>query len=99
MEIRVLTVYGVPRCLPEASLRNNVLLTWLYERATSSRIPTLIGGDFNTNPMWLPAWRHFSALGWSELGHFTKETRDVELPATCKEATRFDTFLVPPLLQ
>ena len=33
-----------------------------------------------------------------ELGRFAKEALALELPNTCKEATRFDTMLVPPQL-
>ena len=95
-EIRLLAAYGVPSCLPQASERNNLLLTWLFERATASSLPCLIAGDFNTLPSALPAWRNFAALGWSELGEFAQQALGVDLPNTCKEATRFDTFLLSP---
>ena len=99
MEIRVLAAYGIPRCLPQASARNNLLLTWLYERATASSLPCLIAGDFNCLPTTLPAWQSFASRGWCELGSFMKDTQQVDLPATCRESTRFDTFLLPPALQ
>ena len=99
LELRIWTAYGTPRCLPEAAQKNNILLSWIYECATSSMIPTLVGGDFNTMLSGLPAWRSFAAKGWCELGAFIKDTQGVELPPTCKSATRFDTFLVPPCLQ
>ena len=99
MEIRVLAAYGIPRCLPQANERNNLLLTWLHERATSSSVPCLIAGDFNCQPTTLPAWQAFASRGWCELGTFVRDTQQVDLPPTCKEATRFDTFLLPPSLQ
>ena len=36
--------------------------------------------------------------GWCELGTFVKDTLDLHLPMTCRDATRFDTFLLPPCL-
>ena len=97
-EIKVISVYGVPRCLPEAAEKNNLLLAWAFQRATVSAVPALVAGDFNTEPTALPAWQAFQDLGWGELGAFVAQTHDVHLPFTCKGATRFDTFLLPPSL-
>ena len=97
-EIKVISVYGVPRCLPEAAEKNNLLLAWAFPRATVSCVPALVAGDFNTSPTALPAWQAFSDLGWVELGAFAAQCHDVHLPCTCKGATRFDTFLLSPCL-
>ena len=98
VEIKIISVYGVPRCLPEAAQRNNLLLAWAYQRATVSCVPALVAGDFNTCPTDLPAWQAFQGLGWVELGAFAAQVHDIHLPCTCKGATRFDTFLLPPSL-
>ena len=98
LEIKCITVYGLPRCLPEASAKNNLLLAWAYQRATVSCVPALIGGDWNTDPCQLPAWSSFASRGWVELGNFAQVAHGIFLPPTCKQATRFDTFLVPPSL-
>ena len=52
--------------------------------------------NFNTCPTDLPAWQAFQGLGWVELGAFAAQVHDIHLPCTCKGATRFDTFLLPP---
>ena len=97
-EIKVISIYGVPRCLPEAAEKNNLLLAWAFQRASVSCVPALVAGDFNTAPVSLPAWQAFQDLGWVELGAFAAQAHDVHLPCTCKGATRFDTFLLPPCL-
>ena len=84
-EVKCITIYGVPRCLPDAAAKNNLLLAWAYQRATVSCVPALIGGDWNTDP-------------WVELGQFAQAAHGLFLPPTCKQATRFDTFLLPPTL-
>ena len=33
MEVKCITIYGVPRCLPDAAAKNNLLLAWAYQRA------------------------------------------------------------------
>ena len=98
LDVKVITVYGVPRCLPDAADHNNRLLAWAYQRATISCVPAIIGGDFNTLPQDLPAWEAFAQQGWMELGEFSALVHNLDLPPTCKGATRFDTFLLPPSL-
>ncbi|CAE7199195.1 unnamed protein product [Symbiodinium sp. CCMP2592] len=94
----VIVVYGTPRCLPDAAQHNNRLLAWAFQRAKISCGPALVGGDFNTLPQDLPAWESFAQQGWVELGEFAAAAYNLELPCTCKGATRFDTFLLPPSL-
>ncbi|CAE7944911.1 unnamed protein product, partial [Symbiodinium sp. KB8] len=96
LEVKIISVYGVPRCLPDAASKNNLLLAWAYQRATVSCVPAIVAGDFNTCPTELPAWQAFQNLGWVELGAFASQVHDINLPCTCKGATRFDTFLLPP---
>ena len=98
LDIKVIVIYGVPRCLPDAAAQNNRLLSWAYQRATVSCVPAIIGGDFNDLPQSLPAWESFACRGWVELGEFASAAHGLELPCTCKGATRFDTFLLPPVL-
>ena len=96
VELRVLTAYGTPRCLPDASFKNDTLLSWIFERATASMVLTIVGGDFNTMPTALPAWRSFAARGWCELGSFIKETQGVELPLLARRPHASILFLSLP---
>ena len=99
IEIRIIVVYGFPTCHAQAAAKNNMLLSWAYQRATASQVPTLIGGDMNTAPQQLPVWQAFQQQGWVEVGEFMQCAHDVTLPPTCKGATSPDTILVPPCLQ
>ena len=99
LEIKIITVYGWPMCGPDAAAKNNLLLAWAYNRATASRLPAMVGGDFNVLPQSLPAWNAFAQLGWVEAGDFVASALQVNLPPTCKGATRHDTLLLPPFLQ
>ena len=98
LEVKVITIYGVPRCLPEAAAKNDLLLAWAYQRATLSCVPAIVAGDFNTCPTELPSWQAFQGLGWVELGAFASTVHGLHLPCTCKGSTRYDTFLLPPSL-
>ena len=98
LEVKVITIYGVPRCLPEAAAKNDLLLAWAYQRATLSCVPAIVAGDFNTCPTELPSWQAFQGLGWVELGAFASLVHNVHLPCTCKGSTRYATFLLPPSL-
>ena len=80
LDVKVITVYGVPRCLPDAADHNNRLLAWAYQRATISCVPAIIGGDFNTLPQDLPAWEAFAQQGWMELGEFSALVHNLDLP-------------------
>ena len=53
-EFRMIALYGILECLPEASLRNNLLLSWAYQRATGVRVPAL----YRTLSLRLKAFQH-----------------------------------------
>ena len=93
-EVRIIAVYGFPRCTPGSAYRKNLLLAAADRRATATQLPCIIGGDFNQPPQELPAWEAFSNLGWSEVGEFAQHALSVTLPFTCKNATRNDTAIV-----
>ena len=50
LEVKVISIYGVPRCLPEAAAKNNLLLAWAFQRATISCVPALVAGEFQYLP-------------------------------------------------
>ena len=96
-EIMCLTIYGFPRCHPQARQKNNWLLEEAYRLATDARMPFIVGGDFNDKPTSMAAYAAFEAIGcieacaWSEL-------RGQPLPPTCKGSTSHDTAILHPLL-
>ena len=98
LEIKFITVYGGPQCAIDASAKNNWLLAQAYCRIQTSKIPAIVGGDFNSDPTAHPVWASFCQAGYVELGQFAREALATELPPTCKSSTRFDTMLVPSSL-
>ena len=96
IEVRFITLYGFPKCLPFAKERNAQLMAWSYSRACSSRIPCIIGADFNDCPTECPVWQAFAGLGWQELNSLVLHSTGRVLPPTCRDATRHDSFLLSP---
>ena len=99
LQLRVITVYGFPSTYVEAKARNQQLLQMALDRIALSRVPTLIGGDMNMSVLDLPIWEQFSHLGYRELFEFYAARHGCLLPPTCRNATRNDTVLLPPILQ
>ena len=98
MEVRCVCLYGVPQSHPEASHLNDILLRSAWERLVQNKIPSLILGDFNVDVCSLPTWSNFEGLGYVEAFRAAKAKFGIELPPTCKQATRFDTALMAPVL-
>ena len=82
----------------DAAAENNWLMGQALDRVQPSRVPALIGGDFNDDPCLQPLWPVFQQAGYVELGAFAKAAFALDLPNTCKSATRFDTMLVQQVL-
>ena len=59
-----------------------------------NKIPTLVMGDFNTDVTALPIWHKFAQLGFAEAFQIAYARLGVELPPTCKNATRYDSALL-----
>ena len=99
LELRVLVLYGVPASHAHARESNNFLLQSAWERLTTNALPTLIAGDFNCDVTSLPAWEQFQAKGYMTAQQAACRLLHVVLEPTCRDATSYDSFLIPPLLQ
>ena len=78
---------------------NNYLLRSAWDRMTVSALPTLLAGDFNCDVTALPAWDHFQAKGYLTAQQAAHRFLGLQLEPTCRDATSFDSFLLPPVLQ
>ena len=97
LKIRVICVYGLPQCHAHALDTNNFLMQAVSTRVSLSQVPTLIAGDWNCDPMALPAWQQLQVC--VEAFTAARVKLGVELLPTCKGATCYDTFLISqPLL-
>ena len=99
MQIRIICLYGYPSTYVEAKARNDQLLRMALERISQSQVPTLVGGDLNMSVLQLPVWSHFEYLGYQEFFQFYAGRFGEELPPTCRQSTKNDTILIPPILQ
>ena len=99
LELRVLALYGVPATHLDSKHANNALLKTALSRVTGASVPTLIAGDLNMDVTSLPVWPSYLALGYAEAHTYVSAGLGVDLPPTCKGSTRWDTMLLPRLLQ
>ena len=99
LEVRMITLYGVPSTHVDAKHANNALLQATFRRLAATSVPTLIAGDLNMDVTCLPVWQSFLALGYAEAHAYVAAFLGFTLPATCKGSTHYDTVLIPPLLQ
>ena len=98
LEVRVITIYGYPLSQSDARQGTQDLLALAAERATQNAVPCIIAGDFNMPPLDLPAGEALAAIGYQEVFSLHLKLHGVQLPPTCKGATRNDTALLHPLL-
>ena len=99
LDIQVVSVYFLTGSIPEARKANDYLLASIYEFICLSKIPTIVGGDFNIRPEKLESWKCFEALGYIDAFSFCEKRWGFELPPTCNHRTRNDTLLIPKILQ
>ncbi|CAE7242092.1 unnamed protein product [Symbiodinium sp. CCMP2592] len=98
LEIRVLTIYGVPMSEPDAKDRTNELLRQAFLRASQNPIPCIVAGDFNMRPFDCPAGQAFQAQGYQDVFDLYRHRAGQDLPPTCKGSTRHDTAILHPVL-
>ena len=99
IELRVIAIYGWPQNRANHRQLNQELLELALQRVQVSGVPTLLGGDLNTDVTALPVWERFRELGFVEAFQFAQARLGVTLPPTCRNSTRHDTFIIPTLLQ
>ena len=89
-----LSVYGFHASRPQAAELNQSLFSAVLQRVGTSRLPALIGGDFNCAVENLPVWRSFRDLGYVELHALFRSVTGKSLPSTCKGATAWDSLIL-----
>ena len=99
LDIQLVSVYFLPGSSPEARRANDYILASIYEFICLSKIPTIVGGDFNIRPEKLDSWKCFEALGYIDAFSFCEKRWGFELPPTCNNRTKNDTVLIPKILQ
>ena len=93
LEVRVIALYGLPSSHDEAKAVNQYLHTAVLRRLSSSKLPTLIAGDFNMQVQSLPCWEQYTRLGFQEAHTAAARMLGIQLAATCRGVTRRDSAL------
>ena len=99
LHARLIVVYGWPANHSAAKTKNETLFREVLQSVASSPLPTLVGGDFNTDVTQLPCWPEFQRLGYAELFSFCAGRFGQQLPPTCRNSTRHDSVLLPRVFQ
>ena len=82
LDVQVISVYFLTGSIPEARKANDYLLASIYEFICLSKIPTIVGGDFNIRPEKLESWKCFEAMGYIDAFSFCEKRWGFELPPT-----------------
>ena len=97
-EVLVVCMYFFPGRTTEAQTKNNTLLMQAYDFVNRSSMPFLIAADFNQKIQNLTAWSAFEAIHCAEGFAFAETRLGKLLPPTCRNATRFDSYIFHPFL-
>ena len=98
IEVLIVAAYFFPDRTLEAQAQNEILLSHIYDYVARSDIPFVIAADFNQNIHTLSAWKAFQHLGCEEGFQSARHRLGIELPPTCRNSTRFDSFIFHPTL-
>lgn len=97
-DILVVSIYGYPAGTSDRKRLNDLLLARAYDLITKTRLPFILGGDFNTPPTELPSYAAFRNLGTCEAFEYCHRVLGYQLPPTCRGATRNDTMIFHPFI-
>ena len=99
LDILMVAIYGFPdNHTYHGTKFTDLLMTHVYNIVTEVKLPFIIGGDFNTPPHHLPCFEAFRNIGTKEVFSLMQDRFGIDLPPTCKNATRNDTCLMHPIL-
>ena len=99
LDFLVVSAYFQTGKSAEARIVNNQLLHDIWLHVTTTTLPFIVAGDFNTDVRKLDAFSLFQQSGCSEMFEFHRNVFGFELPPTCKGATRYDSMIYHPFLQ
>lgn len=74
------------------------LLSQIYDFLAHTSLPFIAAADFNQKIQTLTAWTAFASLGCIEGFELAELKSNKTLPPTCRSATKFDSFIIHPLL-
>lgn len=98
IEVLVITAYFFAGKTPEVRTKSDLLLAELYSHCTQTDMPYIIAADFNNPVREFPAYRAFQSARCQEAFHLAQTLWSKNLPPTCRNATKNDSFIIHPAL-
>lgn len=99
MHFQLVVIYGLPSTHTDSLEVNNRLLEQAIDAIQTLKLPAIIGGDFNTDPMQLPAADVLKHNGYRDLLQLSREKFGKVMPPTCKGVTNPDNAICCPSVQ
>ena len=99
LDVLIIVFYGTTGYTPESRRANDYLLASAFQLLSETRLPTIVAGDFNIKPKDLPSFALYQELGYVDAFEYFENRWGFQLPPTCNQKTRHDTFLIPRILQ
>ena len=99
MQLQLVVIYGLPGTHSNSQDFNNRLLEQAIEATQALKLPVIIGGDFNTDPMQLPVADNLKNQGFRDLLQISREKLGLVMPPTCKDVTNPDNAVCCPKVQ
>ena len=94
IEVLVVTAYFFAGRTLDVRNKSDLLLAELYVHCAATNLPFLIAADFNNPVRDFPAFRAFQSNRCQEAFHFASTKLSKDLPPTCRNATRNDSFII-----
>lgn len=99
IRFHIISIYGYPKCLPQANYKTNALMQVAAELVDQVGLPSMIVGDFNCPLEDLQAYGWFQAQGYRSTSELHLAKYSEEMPPTCRDTTTHDQFLIHPVFQ
>ena len=97
-EALMISIYGfVHNGLHDLKRLNDIILAHVVELISFVNLPFIIGGDFNIDVQTLPSFQLLRQMGAVEAFSFFQNKFGIQLPPTCRGATRNDTCVLHPI--
>ena len=97
--IQLVTVYGIPNGQRGSAQFNADLILEALKAANQLDLPTIILGDFNSDPMALSCATELEAQGFKDLKMLHQEKYNRTMDPTCRNLTHPDNALLCPKIQ
>ena len=94
-----IAIYGYAKKCFDGRRLNDLLLARIFNVISDTRMPYVIGGDFNEQPLNLPSFQAFVDQGAFEAHSFYQDKFQKRLPPTCRGATYNDTIIFHPFFR